>query len=353
MAERVALHVGAMKSGTSYIQSQLFANREELARQGVLVPGNTWGDQVRGTLDVLGRSPHGFGDVTGAWRKLVDQVDAWSGTAVISMEFFGPVAPPLIRQVTGSFRDAEVTAIITLRDLNRSIAAMWQETVQNGRHWTWPEYLDGVYRARPRPERTAEDMTLAGRTFWRQQSIVRMARRWSGVLGRDRVALVTVPPPGARPELLMERFAEVVGFDSTPLKAGPTANQAVGAASAQVLRRMNELLAERELEFPLGAQMRKFDLAKQVLGARRKQEPAIGLPVADWVVAQAAKMVGNLQSYRLVGDWSDLDPVPVPGIDPTTVPAEEVFEAAVAGLAGLVETSIRREAELAQAPALP
>jgi hypothetical protein len=37
----------------------------------------------------------------------------------------------------------------------------------------------------------------------------------------------------------------------------------------------------------------------------------------------------------LVGDWADLDPVPVPGMDPTTVSDDEVVAAAEEGLRGL------------------
>jgi hypothetical protein len=45
---------------------------------------------------------------------------------------------------------------------------------------------------------------------------------------------------------------------------------------------------------------------------------------------------------RLVGSWDDLDPVPVDGVDPGDVPAEEVAQAAVAALTGIVERKVRR-----------
>jgi hypothetical protein len=55
MARRVVLHVGAMKSGTSYLQRLLMENRELLGERGVLLPGQSWRDQVRGVVDVLDR----------------------------------------------------------------------------------------------------------------------------------------------------------------------------------------------------------------------------------------------------------------------------------------------------------
>ncbi len=341
MAERVVLHVGAMKSGTSYLQAQLFANKEALAQQGVLVPGSGWGDQVAGVLDVLGKLRYGREPVDGAWQKLMDDVDVWPGTAVVSMEFLGPVSRDKVRHVVGTVRALSsaprVSVVLTARDLNRSIAAMWQETVQNGRWWTWQEYLDGVEEARPRPERDDDAITKAGRTFWRQQNLVRISRRWSLAEGVSDYSFITVPAPGAPPELLMQRFAEVIGFTANDLKPGPRANASLGAASAEALRRVNVHLAECGLEFPLGARLRKHVLAKEILAGRSGEEPKIGLPVAPWVKDYAAYMVNELRGMGIepVGDWSDLDPVPVSGIDLAQLADEDVEAAARAGLAGL------------------
>lgn len=340
MAERVVLHIGAMKSGTSYIQAQLFANKEALAEQGVLVPGGGWGDQVSGVLDVLGKRRYGRERVDGTWQKLVDQIDAWSGTAVVSMEFLGPVARDKVGDVVSTLRalpDTRVSVVLTARDLNRSIAAMWQETLQNGRWWTWQEYLEGVEQARPRPDRHEAAVTKAGRTFWRQQNLVRISRWWGRAMGVSDYSFVTVPAPGAAPELLMQRFGEVVGFVASGLDPGPRANTSLGAASAEVLRRINVHLAEQGLEFPVGARLRKHVLAKEVLAARSGEEPRIGLPITPWVHEHAEHMVAELQALGIepVGAWSDLEPVPVSGIDPRTLAEEDVHAAAVAGLAGL------------------
>ncbi len=338
MAERVVLHVGAMKSGTSYIQSQIFANKALLADQGILVPGRHWGRQVAAVLDVLGRT-ESRPDIRGAWKQLVEEVDGWRGTAVVSMEFLGPHQPEKIDEIVASFGDTEVVAVLTARDLNRSIAAMWQETVQNGRWWTWHEYLRAVERGRPRRGRTKRDVTVASRTFWRQQNIPHLARNWQQGVGSERFALVTVPPPGAPAERLMERFGAVAGFDPAPLQQGPRVNASVGAASAEVLRRTNAVLAGRDLEFPVGDKYRKRELAKAVLAARAGKEPKIGLPVPGWVGPHAKRMVRDLRRHevRLEGEWSDLDPVAVPGIDPESVALEECCAAASAGLSGLRE----------------
>lgn len=334
MSPRLVLHVGAMKSGTSFIQSRLFANKKLLLdERGILVPGMNWLSQVMAASDVLGTGE-------AQWAKMAGKVNAHPGTSVISMEYLGPVRPVVAERVVSSFPSHSVEVVITARDLNRSIAAMWQETVQNGRTWTFAEYLDGIESWRP-GHRSSDDPPESGRTFWRQQNLVRIARTWSS-LGVP-VSLVTVPPPGAPRELLWERFCSVLGTSPAGFAPARMDNESVGAASTLVIRRLNELLNSMDLAFPIGTDVRKGLLAKQVLAARKSSEPSIGLPVAPWVRAHAAHMVSALSEagVTLVGSWDDLTPVDVPGVDPASVSSDLVLDAALEGLAGVLASQIR------------
>lgn len=334
MSRRLILHVGAMKSGTSFIQSRLFANKSMLLdERGILVPGMNWLSQVMAARDVLGSGE-------GQWAKMAGKVNAHEGTSVISMEYLGPVRTVVAQRVLDTFPAHGVEVVITARDLNRSIAAMWQETVQNGRTWTFADYLSGIEAWRP-GHRDSVEAPESGRTFWRQQNLVRIARTWAA-LGAP-VTLVTVPPPGAPRELLWERFCSVLGTPPAGFAPARMDNESVGAASTLVIRRLNELLNEAGLSFPAGTDLRKGVLAKQVLAARKSSEPAIGLPVAPWVRDHAAHMVSALTDagVALVGSWDDLTPVDVPGVDPASVDPALVLDAALAGLAGVVASQIR------------
>lgn len=337
---RLVLHVGAMKSGTSYVQSRLFANKAMLRERGLLVPGRNWLSQVMAATDVLGSGQQ-------QWARMRGRIHDFDGDSVVSMEYLGPVRPAVAGRVAESFPEHDLTVVVTARDLNRSLAAMWQETVQNGRTWTFAEYLAGVEQWRPGHRPELGDAPESGRTFWRQQNIVRFARTWGEVVGMESFVLVTVPPPGAPRELLWERFCSVL--DTSPEGFAPArmGNESVGAASTVVLRRLNELLIEAGLPFPAGTELRKGVLAKQVLAARKASEPAIGLAVAPWVRDHAEHMAAALSDLGVtpVGDWADLTPVDVPGIDPADVPQAEITEAAIAGLAGIVAEQTRAAAE--------
>lgn len=325
MARRVVLHVGAMKSGTSYLQSLLMANREALAEHGVMLPGRVWRDQVSGVVDVLGRTRVAVAPEPGAWQHLVDEMDAWPGTAVVSMEFLGPVGLRKIERVVATLPADAVEVVVTARDLNRNVPAMWQESLKNGARWTFDEYVEAV-RAHEGP----------GEDFWREQTVAAMCRRWSDVIGLDRVTLVTVAHPGGDPDELWRRFATTIGAEGVPVEPATSGNESLGAASAEVLRRLNEELTD--LPFSVFAPVVKHRLAKTVLGAHRASEPAIGFDVPSWLPELSDRMIGRLHDLgvRVVGDLEDLRPVPVPGVHPDDVDPDVRLSAAVAGLEGLV-----------------
>ena len=49
----VVLHIGAMKTGTSYLQSVLEQDKELLGERGVYWPGASWKDQRLAVQDLL------------------------------------------------------------------------------------------------------------------------------------------------------------------------------------------------------------------------------------------------------------------------------------------------------------
>lgn len=337
MSRRLVLHVGAMKSGTTFVQSTLFANKQLLAERGIFLPGDKWDHQTWAVRQFLDEG-HGK-----RWDEYVERVRHHDGTSVISMEYLGPMRPPMVARVAEAF-GGPIDVVITARDLNRNISSMWQETVQNGRTWTWSDYLDGIQQVTPGRGATVGDVPESGRTFWRQQDLVRMARTWGDVVGRDRVTVVTVPHPGAPRDRLWQRFATALGTDAAGFAAPALANESLGAPSALVMRQLNETLDAQDLPFPAGMALRKGLLCKQVLANRRADEPAIGLPVTSWVREQAAYLVDGLRALdvHLVGDWADLDPVEVPGIDVSEVSDAAVSQAAVAALGGVLAEWIRQ-----------
>ena len=59
VSKRVVLHIGAMKSGTSFIQNVLDANREPLQEHGILFAGDRWRKQVLAVRELSERGGDG------------------------------------------------------------------------------------------------------------------------------------------------------------------------------------------------------------------------------------------------------------------------------------------------------
>ncbi len=331
MAHTVVLHIGAMKSGTSTIQHQLQRHHDVLDAQGFCFPGRRWRQQILGVLDVLDQKRDGqvVPGSEGAWQRLLDELAAFDGTGLVSMEFLGPTPPEYIAKVVDSLRPAEVHVVMTARDLGRNVPAMWQEGLKNRATWTWPEYLRDIAS-------TEKPRTGHARRFWRQMNYPFIAEKWVQAVGRERFTLVTVPHPGAGPGVLWDRFCSVVGLDPTPFPAVEPQNLSLSAASAQVLRALNEALPE---DLPLFDYQKvvKHQLAKQGMPAPTGPRDRIGFS-GEWVDERAERQIARLRALevRVVGDLDELRPVPQDGIDPTTCPPEESLRAAVESLAYLV-----------------
>lgn len=318
-----------MKSGTSFLQNVLGQNKELLAERGVLFPGPRWRAQVSAVRDVIATGGPGqpASAPDGPWQRMVEEINAWSGTAVVSMEFLAPRAEAKIAQIRAAFPDTRVEAVLTCRDLGRNIPAMWLEAVQNGGTTPWAQYLDAV-----RQRRSGDRV---GRNFWKHQGIPEIADRWAKGLGADRITLVTVPPKGAEPDVLWRRFADAAGFDAGGCRLDVRANPSIGLTSALVLLRLNQAYDREHGAMPPHYDTYvKHKLAKRGMVFRSKAEPRLGLDAA-WVVKAGESQIERLQraGHRVVGDLFDLRPVAVKGIHADEVPQEDVLEASIAALA--------------------
>jgi hypothetical protein len=325
VAERVVLHVGLMKSGTSFVQRLAVGNRELLAERGVVFPGDNWAAQVRGVSEVLGRKRVALEPEDGAWQSLVDEAAAFPGTALISMEYLGPAGVPKIEEVVASFAGTPVEVVVTARDLGRGVPAMWQEALKNGQHITYDDYVAAV----------SERAEGLGRRFWREQEAAAISKRWGEAPGVAGVTVVTVPRPGAPFDLLWQRFAEALGVEPAGVEMPASANESLGAASAEVLRLLNSRV--EDLDYGQYVRRVKQPLAKRTLGRRRAEEPAVGFEPPPWLQQRSRRMIAALRDSgaRIIGDLAELEPLTVPGVAPGAVPVEDQLAAAVAGLEGM------------------
>ncbi len=338
MAERVLLHVGLMKSGTSFLQEVLRTNQEALREHGVLYPV-PWKRQVQAVRDVIAHGDSNQEPLAedGPWRSIVSEIRSWPGTAVVSMEFLGPRGPSKSRQIVSELAPAQVDVVISVRDLARTIPAMWQESLQNRGTWTWEEYLAGV-RAENRTD------PGPGRAFWFRQDAPGITETWQGSAGRDHVTVLTVPPAGTPAEVLWERFASLLPIRDVDIDLGVRTNPSLGLASLLVLRELNRRLdaAGSPITGWQYERVVKHMLAKRGLVGRR-DEPRLGYDT-DWVVERGDRDRERLRALEplVAGDLEDLRCRPIEGVSPSQVSVEQRLEAALDAAAYAVVALARR-----------
>jgi hypothetical protein len=351
MAERtpvIYLHVGAMKTGTSYLQQLFTDNKQALLDEGLLFPGTQgWTDQVLAVRDILDlRLDNEVRERgIGAWHRLRSEMFDHTGRAsVVSMEFLSFASTWQARSVIRSLKGAEVHVILTVRDSSRVIPAQWQETTQNRHTTSWPDYVDAILS-------TADRRSPSGRAFNRALNIPRMLEAWGSVVPPERLHVVLVPAPGARPALLWDRFASVIGVD--PAVCAPPARQrnaSLGYASADLMRRVNVELAD--LGMQAYAKTVKAYLAKQVLSGRTGEPPvssnrALSEFAHGWNRGMTDAIAGS--GANVVGEPSDLDAAPSQATTIKPPPPEQVLAAAGDAVVGLQKVIGTRSTRLRSA----
>ena len=348
-AHRVFVHVGAPKTGTTYLQDLLWRHREALAGNGVLYPGNRRDVHFRAALNLRDVAFAGHRDpsLAGAWDRLAEQARAWQGgTAVLSHELLAAAKEEHALRAVASLEPAQVHVVYTARDLARQIPAMWQESVKNGQTLDFAGYLQRIER----PGRRGR----AAQIFWRSQDAPAVLERWSAAVPADRIHLITVPPAGAAPTLLWERFCSVVGIDVSRFDANvPRTNTSLGLAQVELVRRLNGALDDT-LDWPDYEAVVKHELAERRLADRPPSPPA-SLPPRDydWAVQHSRELVRALAHgpYDIVGSLDELVPPAEPpgpaGGGAVDAEIDSVLDVAVDVLAeDLIERVKARQASL-------
>jgi hypothetical protein len=335
--KRVYLHIGLHKTGTTYLQNVLRANREGMRAQQVEFTGGP-GEPVQAfaVWDLQGRRPRGAADkrIAGSWDALVEAVNACGlPSALVSEERLSVSNLKQARKAVTSFSDSEVHVVVTVRDLGRVVVSAWQEEVKNDRTWTWEQFVAAVKD----PEQVAAN---PARGFWMRQDLPRILQTWEASVPAERIHIITVPASGTPPDVLLERYASVVGFDAALLTEQPVwGNETVGVAATEVIRRLNDRF-EGRLNQRAYDRVVKFTLVQML--AKRTEPVRFSLPPEElgWVTERAEGLIAYVRTrgYPVTGDLDELRPrLREPARRPDDATESELLEASLDALALLAE----------------
>ena len=303
MADRVFLHIGLPKTGTTYLQGVLWDNRDLVGKDGVVLPGAGHREHLWAALEVQGRKnlrrrgPR----APGAWARLRDELDRSPGTGLITHEFFCGASRPQAERVVADLAPAEVHLVVTARHAAGMLAAGWQEMVKNG----------GTQRLDEIPRRKGPGSEFS----WRTWDLHGVLKRWGEAVPPERVHVLPMPRKGEPADRHWRNFAEVVGLSSEyPLPDRP-ANQSLGVVQVELLRRVNEHLSGFKGPTDRGRWIRGYLAEGHLVG-----QPGEPFGMDDELVAEcrrrserAVRMIRR-RGYDVVGDVESLlvpDELPV------------------------------------------
>ena len=334
MSRVVYLHVGAPKTGTTYLQDRILKNREQLADHGFHYPVGLGSGHFMAALDLIQMRWGGqLGNAAGQWDTLAARVNRIDDTSLISHEILAAAKPPQVQRAMDSLKDAdEVHVVYTARDLARQVPAEWQESVKHRRRHTYKRFLDTIVDTQARPS--------TDQWFWRVQAIPEVLSRWGAHVSPSNVHLVVVPPAGAPKNLLWERFCSAVRIEPAwaPTESKKV-NQSIGAAETTLLRRLNVRL-KGELDSAAYRRLIRQLMVHKTL-AHRSDMHRVTLPprLDEWAANLAEEWIGWIQDSGIDvhGDLDELRPEPHPDgerwLDPDTANTEEMTDAALDALA--------------------
>lgn len=350
MSQKVLLHVGTPKTGTSYLQDVLFQNRSKLLRQGVLYPAERFDAHFLAALDLMRLRWGGLErEAVGAWDRLAGEVREHDGTAIISHEILATASRTQVQRALTSLGHepggggTEVHLIISVRDLVRQIPAEWQENVKHRATFRYARFLELI--------RDPERSHRVGAWFWGVQEIPDILARWGATIPPERIHIVTVPRPGGPKEELWQRFSTAFGLDDLGLDLGTErANPSLGVPESALLRRINRA-ATRDLPPVHYRPLVRELLAHRTL-SKRTTSPRLSLPPDEypWVAELTDAWIAELaeRGYDVVGDLEDLRGVAPDAdrwADPDKPAERQVSQAALEAIRALLVEAAERQAE--------
>jgi hypothetical protein len=347
----VILHIGAPKTGTTYLQNVLWHNRKALADNGVLYPLSRSFEHFDATMDIREMRWDGVHrpEWDGAWERIAARARAWSGpTTIISNEILGGANAEQIKRMVDSLRPAKVSVVFTARDMARQLPSAWQEHLKHRLRVPFEQFVDDLIEFGGDPPKPYGEM------FWSLHHAVEILARWEEIVPRENIHVVTVPQPGAPKDLLWNRFAQVLGVDAGRFDARvDAANSSIGVAQAELLRRVNVAIHGKVPRRQSDALVRVL-VGENILVRTSENAPKLKLPAPRmaWVAEWSQQTVDGLRKaeYNVVGDLAELIPAPFEtrSPQPEDASAEDMLDPAIATIGGLLEQLARERAEVAR-----
>lgn len=330
MASRVFLHIGLPKSGTTFLQTTMWANRPQLRRQGVLYPGRERLDHFQAFQQVRGAQQRDGGARVGAWDRLVAELRAWDGVGLVSHEFFCMATAEQAGRVVADLQPAEVHVVLTARAYWLQFPAIWQEALKMSYDGGFDQFMAEAFAGERR-----------GAWGWSSQDLPAILGTWSQVVPAERVHVITVPPPGSPRDLLWNRWVTTLGLDDSGFDLEVSyPNESLGAAQAALLRQVKPYLSGPLSDGPTRHRWVRRYFGHEVLVPQKGARFYPSESYLDELRRRSHEAVEAIRTggYDVTGDLGDLlaDHPATEGPHPDRVTDEEMVQVAARAIEQMI-----------------
>lgn len=300
MARRVYFHIGAPKTGTTYLQTIVWRNRQRVGQQGLLYPGDKRMDHFHASEVVRETAERSAEEGPDAWERILGEIREWPHTGLISHEFFCAATADQASRAIAELAPAEIHVVLTARDYVRQFPAVWQESLKMRFDDGFSEFMTQVLADQ-----------LQGPWSWLTQDVSAILQRWGRDLPPERVHVVTVPRSGGPRDLLWRRFATLIGIDPGSCDSTVAVpNESLGVSQAALLQRVKPKLHPPLTGLEERHRWVRAFYAQSILAPLSNQRFGMRKEEALALRERSRSMVDDLRrvGYDVVGDLGELIP---------------------------------------------
>lgn len=305
----VLLHVGPHKSGTSAVQTALHGAKDDLGRQGVLVPGrHRLHSRAARAATEMTRTPGMEPGTPADWDRLVSITREFAGRVAISSEYFDAADRTQADRIATDLDRERLHVVVTAVPLTSVLPSNWQQLVRVRHRQSFDNWLQQVFDRHDAGERTL---------FWRRQRIDWLVDLWVETVGADRVHLVIGDK--ARPRQLYEGFEDLLGLRRESLHAqGRGTNRSLRWPEVELLRQINTVARKQGWDDATHARFARLGASRGML-ARSQFGPDAGpIRLPAWAHERATEISATMNErlgasgIHVIGDLSTLITPPTP-----------------------------------------
>lgn len=353
MANRLVIHAGFLKTGTTALQASMNLKQKALLEQGVYYPRvvdprvAVEADHHFAALALIGK-PEGWREEDAeqdfeplaTWTSLCKELNHYKGTSIFSAEMLSELEVPQIRKIYEETVANQKDVVFSIRPLVKILPSAYQQKIKFGQiKVSYEKWLEQVFE----PNRESS----AAKQFWLRHDYPVVISRWIEVFGKNHVQLVVADENNR--EFLFDTFNEILKLKPETLRQFKNVgtNRSLTLDEGAMLMEINRLFRKHRDWTDYKIFVRE-GAAKFLTDSENKNPEAKKLVTPQWAIDAAKdvtiKHVAAIRKLdiKVTGDLESLTQATVPSGENTILTEIPVKTAARMFLAYSREDLVKR-----------